>query len=196
MPAGSATTFTSKPCFAASSIPRNVAVSPAASPSNASQSRFVSRPSSLSCCSVSAVPMRGDDRLEPRLPERDHVGVALDDARAVLAGDRRTRLVEPVHDRPFVEELRLGRVDVFRGERIVVVQLARLEAEHAPLAVGKREQEPALEIVVPALPRQSRRAQLLAGEALLESFPRQRGPAERETEAELTADLLVRGRAL
>ena len=88
-----------------------------------------------------------DDRLEPRLPERDHVGVSLDDARAILFRDRGARLVEAVDDGALVEELRLLRVHVLAGQRVVVVELARLEAEHAAARVGEREHQPALEVV-------------------------------------------------
>ena len=62
-------------------------------------------------------PHRGDDRLESRLPERDHVGVALHDRSAVLLGDRRPREVEPVQDRALVEEIALGRVHVLPAQR-------------------------------------------------------------------------------
>ena len=55
---------------------------------------------------------RGDDGLEPRLAERDHVGVALHDHRALLLRDRLPGQVEPVEDVAFVEELALGRVHV------------------------------------------------------------------------------------
>ena len=89
MPGGSATTFTSNPWRSASSIPRRVAASPAASPSNASQSRLVRRPSSFSCASVSAVPMHATTGSNAGLAERDDVGVALDDARPVLAARSR-----------------------------------------------------------------------------------------------------------
>ena len=75
--------------------------------------------------------------------QRDHVGVPLDDARAILPGDRRASLVEAVDDRALAEELRLGRVHVLRLERIVVVQPPRLEAEHAPACIGEREEQAA-----------------------------------------------------
>src|SRR5207247_32510 len=94
-----------------------------------------------------------------------------------------------------VEELRLGRVDVLRPERIVLVQPARLEAEHASARVGQRKEEPALEIVVATLPRQTGRAQLLEREPLLERLPGQRVAAEREAEPELAAALLAQAAA-
>ena len=55
---------------------------------------------------------RRDDRLEPRLPERDHVGVALDDDRPVLLRDRGPGEVEAVEHAALLEQLALGRVDV------------------------------------------------------------------------------------
>src|SRR6476646_11886818 len=74
-----------------------------------------------------------DDGLEPRLAKRDHVGVALDDTRAILPCDRGARLVEAVHDPTLVEELRLGCVDVLGLEWIVVMELTSLKAEHPAL---------------------------------------------------------------
>ncbi len=167
-PGGRATTFTSKPCVIASSIPRSAADSPA--------SVAVERePEPLRQSSELAQLLLGerrahrrDNRLEPRLPERDHIGVALDDAGPVLLRDRRAGLVEAVDDRALVEELRLGRVHVLRFQRVVLVQAPRLEADDTPARVGEREDEPALEVVVAALPRQPRRAQLVGGEALLQ----------------------------
>ena len=41
---------------------------------------------------------RRDDRLEPGLPQRDHVGVPLDDDRPILLRDRRASEVQPVED--------------------------------------------------------------------------------------------------
>ena len=45
-------------------------------------------------------PHARDDRLEAGLAQRDHVGVPLDDARAILLRDRLARLVEAVDDSP------------------------------------------------------------------------------------------------
>ena len=95
---------------------------------------MVRRASSLSCCSVSAVPIDATTGSKPGLPQRDHVGVPLDDDRAVLLRDRRARQVEPVEDASLVEELALGRVHVLAAQRIVLVQLARLEADTRPRA--------------------------------------------------------------
>ena len=88
-PFGSATTRTSNPCFTASSIPRRVASCPAASASKQRKRRFVSRPSSRELVLGQRRAHRRDDRLDPGLSQRDHVGVPLDDDRAVLLRDRR-----------------------------------------------------------------------------------------------------------
>ena len=57
--------FTSKPCATASSIPRSVASWPAASASKQRKSRFVSRASSRSWASVSAVPIEATTGAKP-----------------------------------------------------------------------------------------------------------------------------------
>ena len=133
---------------------------------------------------------RGDDRLEPRLPQRDHVGVALDDDRPVLLRDRGPGEVEAVEDVALLEQLALGRVDVLALERVVVVELAGLEPDHPAARVGEREHQPRREVVVAALVRQPGRTQLVGGEALL---ARLRGEAlpRREAEPELLRDLLA-----
>ena len=104
---------------------------------------------------------RRDDRLEPRLPQRDHVRVALDHDGAVLLRDRRPREMEAVEHVALLEELALGRVDVLALERIVVVELAGLEPDHPAARVGEREHQPRREVVVAALIRQSRGAELV-----------------------------------
>ena len=86
---------------------------------------------------------RGDDRLEPGLAQREHVGVALDDDRALLLRDRRARAVEPVEQVALAEQLALRRVDVLRAERIVLAQPARLEPDDAAARVGEREEQAA-----------------------------------------------------
>ena len=93
---------------------------------------------------------RGDDGLEPRLAERDHVGVALHDHRALLLRDRRPGQVEPVEDVAFVEELALGRVHVLAAQRVVVPQLASLEPDDVAACVAEREHQPLREVVVAA----------------------------------------------
>ena len=94
-----------------------------------------------------------------------------------------------------MEELALGRVDVLAAERIVVVQLARLEADDPPARVGEREHQPLREVVVAARVRQPGAAQLVGREALLARLLREAG-ARREAEAELAADGLAEAAAL
>src|SRR5581483_1801556 len=105
-------------------------------------------------------------------------------------------LVEPVQDPALVEQLGLLCVDVLAGEWVVVVELARLEADDTAARIGEREQQPPLEVVAAALPREARCAQLLRGEPLRKRLARQRVAAEREPEPELAADLLVQAAAL
>ena len=140
-------------------------------------------------------PHAGDDGLEPGLPEGDHVGVALDDARPVRAGDVQAGEVEAVDDVALLEQLGLGGVHVFRLERVVVVESPGLEAEHAAARVGEREDEAPLEVVAAARARQPDGTKLLDREALLERLPGQRRATDRETEAELPADLLAKAAA-
>ena len=167
VPRGSATTWTLKPCASARSIPRSVASCPAASASKQRKSRRVSRASSFSCALRERRPHRRDDGQEPRLPQREHVGVPLDDDRAILLRDRLAAGVEPVEQIALAEEVALRRVDVLRLERIVVVQLACLEAADAAACVGEREDEPPLEVVVAAPVGETRAEQLVLRVSLL-----------------------------
>ena len=172
-------------------MPRSVADSPAASPSKASE-RFLRQPRQLAELLLGERRAhRRDDGLEARLAQRDHVGVALDHARAVAARDRGARHVETVEQRALVEELRLGRVHVLRPQRVVLVQPPRLEADDAAARVGEREDEPALEVVAAALARQAGRAQLLGVKPFSAALRDERVAAEREAEPELAADLLA-----
>ena len=134
---------------------------------------------------------RRDDRLDPFLAERDHVRVPLDDDGAVLLRDRPAREVEPVEDGALLEAVALRRVDVLGLQRIVLAQLARLEAEHAPARVGEREDDALREVVVAAAVDEPGGEQLLAGELALMGLLRQRLRARREAEPERAADLLA-----
>ena len=155
------TTRTSNPCAAASSIPRSVAASPAASPSKQSHA-LVRQPRELLQLPLGERRAhRRDDRLEPGLAQREHVGVALDDDRALLLRDRGARAVEPVEQVALAEELALGRVDVLRAQRVVLAQLARLEAAHPPARVGQREEQAPVEVVVAAPVDEPGRGELL-----------------------------------
>ena len=133
---------------------------------------------------------RRHGRLEPRLAERDHVRVPLDDDGALLLRDRRPGEVEAVEHRRLVEELGLGRVHVLAAQRVVLAQLPCLEADHAPARVGEREHQPRREVVVATGVGQARGAQLVAREALLLRLAGEAG-ARREAEPELAADLLA-----
>src|SRR5262249_8718686 len=136
-----------------------------------------------------------DDRLEPRLPEREHVGVALDDHGALLLGDRGARAVEAVEQVALAEELALGRVDVLRAQRVVLAELPGLEPAYAPARVREREQQPAVEVVVAAPVDEAGRTQLPVGEALLPRLARQGRPTRREPEPVLAADVLAEAAA-
>ena len=136
-------------------------------------------------------PHRRDDRCEAGLPQREHVGVPLDDDAPVLARDRLPRGVEPVEEVAFAEQLALGRVDVLRLQRIVVVELPRLEATDAAARVGEREDDAPVEVVVTAAVRKPDRAELVLGIALLQRAGPEPRPAGRVTEPKLTADLLA-----
>ena len=136
-------------------------------------------------------PHRRDDRSEPGLPQREDVGVSLDDDRAILLRDLRAGSVEAVEEVALAEELALGRVDVLRLQRVVVVELARLEAAHAAARVGEREDDPALEVVVAAAVREADREELLLRVALLPRAAGELAAAGRVADAELAADLLA-----
>ena len=123
--------------------------------------------------------------------EGEDVGVPLHHDGSVLLGDRRPRPVEPVDDRPLAEELALGRVDVLRRNRVVVVQPARAEADDPSTRVGEREDEPAREVVVPASVHEPGGDELLLGVALRVGLRGEDGAARREPEPELAADLLA-----
>ena len=137
-------------------------------------------------------PHRGDGRLEAGLPERDRVGVALDDHRPVLLRDRLAGEVEAVEEVALAKEVALGGVDVLRAQRVVLrIELPRLEPAHAPARVGEREHQAPGEVVVPAAVDQSGAEQLVAGESLPRRRARERGAARGEAEPELAADLLA-----
>ena len=65
-----------------------------------------------------------------------------------------------------MEELSFGGVHVLPPERIVVVQLARLEADDSAACVREWEHQPLREVIVAARVREPGAAQLLGGEAL------------------------------
>src|SRR5262249_32743392 len=103
--------------------------------------------------------------------------------------------VEPVQQVALAEEIALGRVDVLRAQRVVFVELPRLEATHPPARVGEREHQPAREVVVAAAVDQAGADELAAREALAGRRPGGSRPARREAEPELTAYLLPQAAA-
>ena len=118
-------------------------------------------------------PHRRNGGLEARLSECDHIRVALDHSGVVLLGDRNLREMEPVQDRALVEQISLGRVDVLPAQRIVLVDLAGLEADHTPACVREREHQPLREVVAPPHSRKARPAELVGREPLLGGLLRQ-----------------------
>ena len=151
----------------------------------------MSRASSRSWASVSAVPIEATTGAKRGLPQREHVGVPLDDDRPVLARDRLPRRVEPVEEVALAEQLALRRVDVLRLQRIVVVELPRLEAAHAAARIGEREDDAPVEVVVAAAVGEPDRPQLIVRVALLQRTRGEPRPARGIAEPELAADLLA-----
>ena len=94
-----------------------------------------------------------------------------------------------------MEELALRRVDVLALQRVVLAQLARLEADDPAASVGEREHQPRREVVVSTRVREAGALQLLAREALLLRLGRETAP-RREPEPELPADGLAEAAAL
>src|SRR6266511_2068507 len=125
--------------------------------------------------------------LDSGLLQREHISVSLNHYRTLLLRDRRTRPVEAVKEIALAEELTLRRVHVFRAQRIVVAELARLETKHAAASIGERKQQPSGEIVVAAPVHEAGRDELFASEAAAERFTHERRAAERESESVLAA---------
>src|SRR6185437_12167818 len=78
-----------------------------------------------------------------------------------------------------------------RLQRVVVVELARLEAAHATTRIGEREDNAALEVVVAASVREPDCEQLLLGVSLLQRAGGEPRGAGCVAEPELAADLLA-----
>jgi hypothetical protein len=136
-------------------------------------------------------PHRGDDRRKTGLPQRDHVGIPLDDDRPILAGDRLLGEIEAVQEVALAEQLALRRVDVLRLQRVVPVELPGLEAADASAPVGQRKDDPALEVVVASPVCEPHREKLLLRVALLHRTRSEPRTARRVAEPELAADLLA-----
>src|SRR4029079_19726062 len=91
---------------------------------------------------------RGDRCAPAPLMESEHVGIPLHDDRLILLGDRCPSAVEAVDDLALAKELALGRIDVLRLDRVVVVKAQRSKTEHAAARVREREDEAAGVVVV------------------------------------------------
>src|SRR5262249_55586961 len=89
------------------------------------------------------------------------------------------------------EELALRRVDVLAAERVVLAQLARLEADDAAARIAEREHEPPLEVVAAAAADQARGSELRLAESSLAGLAHQLTAPRRQTEPELPPPLLV-----
>ncbi len=172
------------PAATASSIPRSVASCPAASASKQRKSRFVSRASSRSCRSVSAVPIEATTGWKPACRSAStSVFPSTTTARSSFAIACRPG-VEPVEEVALLEEVALRRVDVLRLQAVVVVQLARLEAADARRARRRAERGAgAGSSRCRAGCSRPAREQLLALVALLQRAPRERRAARARSRA-------------
>ena len=171
-PRGSTTMRISKPCACARSMPRKRRILPGCIGVEA-EIHALRQPGELTKMMLGqGRAHRRDDGLEPCLAQGDHVGVALDHDGAVLLRDRRPGEVEPVENVALLEQLALRRVDVLPLQRVVVVQLARLEADHPASGIGEREHQPRREVVVASLVGEPGCTQLLGGEPLLTRLAR------------------------
>src|SRR5207302_3226893 len=93
------------------------------------------------------------------------------------------------------EELALRGVHVLGVQRVVVVELARLEANHSSAGVGQREEQSAREVVVAAPVGEAGRGELGRCEPLLPGLSRECLAARGEAEPVLAADLLAQAAA-
>ena len=119
---------------------------------------------------------RGDRRVDAGQMHGHHIGIAFDDYRLAFLHNRRFGKVDAVQHLCFAVQLRVGRVDVFRVDRVILVQLARAEAERTAGRIANRPCHAATEIVVYAtlaLTCESRVEHLLLGEAFAGKVPHQ-----------------------
>ena len=119
---------------------------------------------------------RGDRRVDAGQMHGHHIGIAFDDHRLAFLHNRRFGKVDAVQHLCFAVQLRVGRVDVFRVDRVILVQLARAEAKRTSGRITNRPCHAATEIVVYAtlaLTGESRVEHLLLGEAFAGKVPHQ-----------------------
>ena len=136
---------------------------------------------------------RGHRRPDAGQVGRHHVRVALDEHQLALLGDRPLGQVDAVEHLRLLVERRLGGVEVL-GPGVVVVQLARAEADgragHVPDGPEQAAAEPVVQAALP-LGHQTGGAQLLVPEPLLPQVVQQmRPPLRGVSEAELRRVLL------
>ena len=127
----------------------------------------MTRRSTVMWSEPNAVPQLAIAVVMPGQMARHHVGVALDDDDAVIARDVALGEIEPVEHLRLAVDRRLGGVEVLRP-LVVVVELARTEADHLARHVADRpDRAPAEPVVHAALSLRDEPggAQLLVGEA-------------------------------
>jgi hypothetical protein len=89
---------------------------------------------------------RADHLGDPRLAQRDRVGVALDEHHATCTSGRRAGEIDAVEHLVLVEHVVVGRVEVLRPA-IVGPQRTRAEPQHPAALVAQREHDPAAEAI-------------------------------------------------
>ncbi len=92
----------------------------------------------------------GDRGVDARQVHGHHVGVALHDHHLAFVHDLLLGQVDAVEHLVLVVELRVRRIDVFRVDLVVVIQLARAESQGAASGVADRPRHTPAEIVVHA----------------------------------------------
>ena len=148
-------------------------------------------------------------RIDAGQMHRHDIGVTFDDDDLTLLHDGRLRQVDAVQHLRLTVQLGVRRVDVLRGDLIVVIQLARAKAERAPGRITNRPCGAAGEIVVHAalpLPRKPGVKHLLLRKPLGRKIANQIVPPLRRVPAAETlavrpaeiasAEQLARGQSL
>ena len=106
---------------------------------------------------------RGDGGVDAGQMHGHHVRIAFDDHHLPLLDDGGFGQIDAVKHLGFAVELRIRRVDVFGGDLVVLIQLARAEAERAAGRIADGPGHSAAEIVIDA-------ALALTGQARVEDF--------------------------
>ena len=109
----------------------------------------------------------GDRSVDSGQMHGHHVGIAFDDHHLTFLDDRSLRHVNAIEHLIFAVQHRIRRIDVFRTDRIVLIQFARSEAQRTTGRIANRPCYAASKIVVHpvlALTSQSRVQHLLLRE--------------------------------